>query len=85
MSFRIPLTVKAKELVEMQKKGIVVIKWREIDIEGNVENIMLASNDPSEFGSFDFYLTPETLNKHTDLDPMYNFTAFEIEGIKLKD
>ena len=82
MSYRAPLTVKAEELNQMRNRGLVMIKYADMELEGTIGEIILAGNDAREFGSFDFHLTDECKQKYPDVEIPTNFSAFEIEGIK---
>lgn len=78
--YRSSLSVKPDELNKMSK-GKVFIKVGEKILEGTIDEILLASNDSSQFFSFNFKPTEETKKNYPDYEIPTNFAAGEFDGI----
>jgi hypothetical protein len=84
MTYRKPVTVSAKELTDLRAKGSSVVLYKGMELEGEIGEIILASNDQSQFGSFDFHLSGESKRKFKHEKIPSNFSPMEIDGIKEK-
>jgi hypothetical protein len=84
MIYRDPLTVDATEITFMKQKGIVVILFKDMELEGTIGEIIFADNDPTQFAHFDLELTPECKEEYEGQEIPPNFTALEIKGIRSK-